>query len=345
MQSEIFEPTSKVFHTEPLSPLSIGGKNMEVSPVFSTYWRFAGERQAIFLRRMKDGRPGTEDSILSRFKFTNAYRVLDRTSQFLVREVIEKGEQTPIELYFRILLFKFFNKIETWQMLVRHFSGIRFSDFRFEQYDDVLTQALAEGRRIYSAAYIMPSGGRDGETKKHRSHLRLLQAMIKDGVPQRLRDSQSMQDGFSLLRSYPMIGDFLAYQFITDLNYSALTPYNEMEFVVPGPGAMDGLKKCFPNMVPSDAAGLIRYVCQNQVSFQRELGLEPVTLWGRDLQLIDCQNLFCETDKYSRIAHPDITGYSGRTRIKQTFKMKGPLPDLVFPAKWRMDLRPGLGVE
>jgi len=45
--------------------------------------------------------------------------------------------------------------------------------------------------------------------------------------------------------------DFLAYQFVTDINYSEITDFSEMDFVVPGPGARDGLKKCF-----ADSAGL-----------------------------------------------------------------------------------------
>ena len=44
----------------------------------------------------------------------------------------------------------------------------------------------------------------------------------------------------SRLYQYPTIGDFLAYQYITDLNYSTLTNFTEMEFVVPGPGAKHG---------------------------------------------------------------------------------------------------------
>src|SRR5258707_9985183 len=42
---------------------------------------------------------------------------------------------------------------------------------------------------------------------------------------------------------------------------------------------------------------------------------------SRRLQLIDCQNLFCEVDKYARVAHPNIAGRTGRTRIKQKFRM------------------------
>jgi hypothetical protein len=135
-----------------------------------------------------------------------------------------------------------------------------------------------------------------------------------------------------------MIGNFLAYQFVTDLNYSDLINYSEREFVVAGPGAMDGLKKCFPNMASSDAPTLIRFMCDHQEKLQQDLGLQPINLCGRRLQLIDCQNLFCETDKYARVAYPNIEGISGRTRIKQSFRTSGPLLSPVFPSKWKLNV-------
>jgi hypothetical protein len=150
---------------------------------------------------------------------------------------------------------------------------------------------------------------------------------------------KSMREGFHLLRSFPMIGDFLAYQFITDINYSTLTDFSEMEFVVAGPGALDGLKKCFPDMVPSEAASLITLIFEEQEKFQSDFGLTPVRLFGRPLQLIDCQNLFCETDKYTRVSHPEITGFSGRTRIKQAFRPTGAITAPVFPSKWGIDFQ------
>jgi hypothetical protein len=65
------------------------------------------------------------------------------------------------------------------------------------------------------------------------------------------------------------------------------------------------------------------------------LGLSFSGLNGsRRLQLIDCQNLFCEVDKYARVAHPEITGYSGRTRIKQRFRPNDHALTCSFPPKW-----------
>ena len=338
MQTELFQSRPKGISNQKLAPLRIAGKSFQITPVFNAYWRFAAERHIIFRRRLEETWPVTDDPILLKYKFTNAYRVLDRTSQYLVGEVIQKGDQSPIEMFYRILLFKLFNKIETWELLRGHLGEARFAGHRFEHIDQILSEALTRKKRIYSAAYIMPSGGPNGDKKKHRSHLRLLERMIHENVPHRLQDSKTMEEGFSILRSYPMIGNFLAYQFVTDLNYSDLTDYSEREFVMPGPGAMDGLKKCFPDMVPSDAPTLIRFMCDHQEALQEALGLRPVTLCGRPLQLIDCQNLFCETDKYSRVAFPEIEGISGRTRIKQSFRASGPLLAPVFPAKWHLNI-------
>ena len=336
MQPWLFPLQSDREDLNTLRPMHLSGRVRVTTPVFEVYWKFAAERQEIFHRRLNGIQPFTDDPILSRFKFTNAYRVLDRTSQYLIREVICRGPQSAVELFFRILLFKLFNKIETWELLKEQFEEPIFERYSFAHYDRILTQALEKGRRVYSAAYIMPSGGPNGENRKHRSHLRLLEKMLYDEMPKKLSDSRTMQEGFTLLRSYPMIGDFLAYQFITDLNYSSLTNFSEMEFVVPGPGALDGLKKCFPDMVHSEATSLIRAVCENQEKLQEQFEIVPVQLFGRPLQLIDCQNLFCETDKYARVAYPEIIGFSGRTRIKQSFRMTGPIRSPVFPSKWNL---------
>jgi hypothetical protein len=75
---------------------------------------------------------------------------------------------------------------------------------------------------------------------------------------------------------------------------------------------------------------------RQQIEFER-LGIEFKSLWGRPLQLIDCQNLFCEVDKYARHAHPDVVGITGRTRIKQVFRST-PLPiEYWYPPKWGLN--------
>lgn len=305
------------------------------SLVYDTYWRFAVERQNIFFRRIENPLGlYTNDPILARHKFTNAYRASDRVSQFLIRHVIGNCENDGRDVVFRILLFKFFNKIDTWQLLERAVGEIRWRTFRRQRYVDVLDRAMAVGTRIYSAAYIMPAASAFEGARKHETHLRLLEHMIEDGLAEQLEGARTMRAAFEVLREYPMMGDFLAYQFITDINYSDLVGFSEMEFVVPGPGARDGLRKCFASFGGLSEADVIRLVAERQqLEFER-LGLTFKSLWGRPLQLIDCQNLFCEVDKYARVAHPEIAGLSGRTRIKQVFEPNPAPIQYVYPPKW-----------
>jgi hypothetical protein len=166
-----------------------------------------------------------------------------------------------------------------------------------------------------------------------------MKKMLVEGLPDRVTEKRSMKDVFELLRTYPMIGDFLAYQYSTDLNYSTLTNFSEMEFVVPGPGAKDGIRKCFRDLGGLSEAEIIRMVTDQQHSEFERRGLKFKSLWGRPLQLVDCQNLFCELDKFARYAHPDVSGISGRRRIKQRFRSTADPIEYWYPPKWKINHR------
>ena len=312
----------------------------ELSIAYNTYWKFAAERQNIFFKRFNgESYPWTKDKILNQFKFTSVYRATDRVSQYLIKNVIYQGSQKPEEIFFRLILFKIFNRISTWEVLESEFGSISFKGYSFKQYDKVLSEVLQHKIPIYSAAYIMASGrSRFGYERKHQNHLRLIELMIKDKVPSKLQHCKSMSEAYSLLHSYPTIGDFLAYQYVTDINYSTLTNFSEMEFVKAGPGAKDGIAKCFKDFGDYSFEDIIHLMAENQEQEFDRLNLDFKNLWGRKLQLIDCQNIFCEVDKYSRVAHPQINGYSQRTRIKQKFADTGKEPiDFYFPPKWNIN--------
>ena len=306
--------------------------------VFESYWRFASRRQNIFERRVRgDSPPWTTDPILARYKFTNAFRASDRTSQFLIRQVIYDRNRPARDTFFRILLFKLFNRIDTWQHLERCLGDINLRRFSWDHCDNLLTEALGRGNRIYSGAYIMPSG-RTGE-KKHRFHLGLLRQVLRERLPERLLECRNMQETYAALLAYRSIGPFLAYQLATDLNYSPHLNFSEMEFVAAGPGARDGIKKCFASLGEFSETQIIHWMADNQDHWFERYDLAPCRLWGRPLQLIDCQNLFCETDKYARVAHPEVKGLSGRKRIKQAFRPRTEPLSVWYPPKWQLNDR------
>lgn len=319
--------------------LALSRSKVRITEVFDTYWRFAAERQRIFFQRVH-GVPGpwTTDPILLRYRFTNAYRVTDRVSQYLVRNVQAAGPQDHRSLFFRTILFKLFNRIETWETLEKIAGPIHPEQYDFRVFDAALSDAMVRGQRIYSAAYIMPSGGIEG-SRKHQMHLRLLEMMMKNDLPSRLADCKSMENAFGLLRSYPTIGDFLAYQYVTDLNYSGMMSFSEMEFVMPGPGARSGIQKCFADRDSYSESDLIRWMADHQIDEFSRRGIEFHTLWGRPLQLIDCQNLFCEVDKYARVHHPEMPGLSNRIRIKQEYRWNPTPIECWLPPKWKLNDR------
>ncbi len=310
------------------------------SIVYNTYWEFISKRQDVFFKRINNTQyPWSDDDIINNYKFTNVYRATDRVSQFLIRNIIYKGNQEPDELLFRIILFKIFNRISTWEFLEEELGEITFKDYSFKTYDKLLLEVLRNKEPIYSPAYIMASGKSIfGKERKHQNHLLLIEKMINDKLPDILQRCKSMKEVYDLLLSYPTIGEFLAFQYTIDLNYSNLINFSEMEFVKAGPGAKDGITKCFTSLGDYNYEDIIKMMADNQETEFERLGIEFRNLGGRNLQLIDCQNVFCEVDKYSRMFHPEIVGISNRTRIKQKFQIeKKEQINYFFPPKWEIN--------
>jgi len=328
-------PQAQVQPSAAPTRMRVHGQVFTLSPVFETYWRFTAERQATYLRRLMGGPgPWTSDPVLRAHRFTNCYRASDRVSQYLIRHVIYEGDAGAEEVVFRILLFKLFNKIGTWEALQSALGELRWRDFDAERYAAVLSGIAGRGEAVYSAAYLMPSP-RMGYERKYRNHLALLESMMRGGLVRKIARASTMQEAFWVLRRYPGLGDFLAFQYLIDINYSEVLGFDEMSFVVAGPGARSGIRKVFGPAAIGLEEPLIRIMAERQDEYFEAYGLEFSGLVGRPLQLIDCQNLFCEVDKYARVVHPQISGGTSRHRIKQRYSPAQQRPEpAAFPPKW-----------
>lgn len=324
--------------TKPHFTLRLNGRIVQPTAVFDTYWRFAAARHEVYLARLRRAPlPWTDDAVLQAHRFTNVFRAADRVSQFLITEV-QRGSTAsfePVDVVFRTLLFKIFNREDTWQHLERTVGPVTWRGYDYERYKATLDEAAAAGP-IYSPAYVMPSP-RLGEQRKHANHLRLLELMMRDGLANTVRRAPSLSSVFAALIAYRGLGPFLAYQYAIDLNYSELASFDENDFVVAGPGARDGIRKCFGREASGIETEIIRYMVDSQDEHFERLGLDFPGLFGRPLHLIDAQNLFCEVDKYARVRHPEIAGISGRSRIKQRFSPGDPPAAPTFPTRWRLD--------
>jgi hypothetical protein len=300
------------------------------------YWYFAAERQQIFAKRVRgDPPPWTQDPVLGEYKFCNAYRASDRVSQYLIRSVIYDGvDRSPEDVLLRIVLFRLFSRETTWSAIEEKTGGLSVSSFdptKLARFLDRLRQKQA----IYTSAFILCANPAYGRPGKHRNHLALVEHMLRSGLPRRVAKARSLEDIYNDLLEYPLIGPFMAYQLAIDLNYSELIDFSENDFTVPGPGAVRGLRKVFSDFGKYSPAELIMRMVDHQDAAFAARGLEFEGLFGRPLQAIDCQNLFCEVDKYARVTFPELK--SNRVRIKTRFRQTAPTLEPFYPPKWGLD--------
>lgn len=305
--------------------------------IYDLYWYFAYERQNIFLKKISGSNPPwTDDKILQEYKFCNSYRVNDRVSQYLLKNVIYNGKTYSKEnMIFRIVLFKLFNKETTWELLMKNFDDITLETFDFKKYSIVLENAISSGIKIYNDAYISCANKAFGYNRKHDNHLALLNKMFNvDKMQNKILNSKTMEEAFNIIKSYPLIGNFMAYQLITDINYSDAVNFEESEFTIAGPSSIRGIDKCFIDKGNMTYENLIRYMYIHQDEEFKRLNLDFKRIGNRKLQLIDCQNIFCELDKYCRQKRPDLK--SNRTKIKKKYEPKKEKIDYIYPKKWNL---------
>ena len=303
--------------------------------IYDLYWYFAWERQNIFWKKLNgEEAPWTDDYILQQYKFCNSYRVNDRVSQYLLKNVIyNENIYEDEDMLFRIILFKLFNKEATWELLVNEFGNITLKEFNFEIYSKVLNEATLKGVKIYNDAYISCANKAFGYDRKHDNHLALLNKMFnEDKIASKIKSCKTMKKAFDIIKSYPLIGNFMAYQLVTDINYSDVVDWREDEFTVAGPGSLRGIKKCFIDTGDMNNEDIIRYMYERQDEEFKRLNLDFKRIGDRPLQLIDCQNIFCELDKYCREKVPELK--SNRTKIKKKYVSKKEKIEYMYPPKW-----------
>jgi hypothetical protein len=314
--------------------------------VFDTYWHIAGERQAIFLRRISgQSAPWTQDAILAQHKFCSTFRAADRESQYLIRQLYAEPAASKADLVFRAVAMRIFSKGTTWDLLTALLGHQpRIADVQDGSFAKALDEAAERLERLeqpmYTAAFMVAHPeSYTTDRVKHHGHAALFEdQFVTKGLADRVVAAASLADVYGILHEVPYIGDFTAYQMAIDVNYSSAVNFSENDFTKPGPGAVRGLQKVFlgfESLKPDDprATQTIMWMVENQDAEFERLGIDFRGLYGRKLHAIDCQGLFCETDKYSRVAFPELA--SNRIKIKAEFKPTvAPMAPLFFPPKW-----------
>jgi len=322
---------------------------------FRFYMYFVYERMQIFWKRYQ-GRPApfTKDPILQEHKFTNVYRVLDRSSQYLLKNVIYNGkEYSKEDMFWRIILYKNYNLPNTWDTLI---SGL--GDITLDTPDEEIIECLDilnKFKPVYSNAYMLTCPFMRNEAflkeyglklgdRKYVLYLKIFRKdLIERGIMADCFKATSFEELFMTLKRVMSFGDFLAYQIAQDLCYTDLFNFNENEFCAAGPGTQRGIERCFTIEGKPDYGEIVKWVQQNfetlSIEFLKEFGGMFNPLPNHMPMTPDLSNCFCETDKYLRGSGIQTEGKEiyGK-RIKAKFEENPVKMDLMFPPKWNIKL-------
>ncbi|KAI6035301.1 hypothetical protein F5J12DRAFT_20876 [Pisolithus orientalis] len=314
----------------PIPPLDVvvRGKSFEPTPAFDTFWKLAAERHAIEERR-RSGQPPpwTKDPVLQNHKFCNTFRILDRGSQYLVTEVIEKGPQDLEEVTFRVLLFSLYTNISTYETLRKKIRPFTWSEYRRENYEKVLRGLYARGVAIYTGAYQKPAPDL-GFAEAFMNHLALMEVLMQE-MPDVLSKAEYMADVFEWLQTFKSMGDFTAYQLLLNLSYSNVMSFSDHDFVVMCVGSRRGLRRCFKQDIPrSMEVDLVRWIQSSQDDHFARLRLNFNGLGDqhRPMMLCDIEHTLCELDKYIRKC--------GQSSKGRPFVGTGELGEIRLPKAW-----------
>lgn len=308
---------------------------------FKYYFYFIQERMQIFWKKMyKKNTPWTNDPILQTYRFTNVYRSTDRVSQYLIKNVIYNDNNLPEEdILLRIIVFKIFNKIETWEYIEENIGLLTLNNFNIANIGSLLTKRRLN-QPIFNNAYMMTGTHvlYNHLKYKHEKWLEMVQnEFVQNGTIKKILNSKSLKDLYLTLKECSFIGEFLAYQYAIDFNYSPFINFSENSFVKAGIGAIRGIKKCFTGIEKQDYETAIRFTLDNLEKLQNKYGYSnPLFFPQRKPTLIDLQNCFCETDKYLRVKLPTLIIQN--KRIKQRYSPISNGYNLYFPPKWKLKL-------
>jgi hypothetical protein len=244
----------------------------------------------------------------------------------------------PRDDIFRTVLYRFFSRPDTYRYLEQTLGHApRINDLQHTHINTALDTYYAGKNTLYTNALILCASTYFGHSKKHQNHIDLFRYMfLSDSFADKVLEIRTMKQLVELLQTYPMIGPFMSYQLANDLCYLDCIAIDPNTYTIAGPGAQRGIRKVFSALEGVAEQDIIKLMYDSQEKEFTDRGYDFVVQAGMRLSLVDCQGLFCELDKYCRVAHPELA--STRSRIKTAYS-ESPQPlTCVKPKKWTNSL-------
>ena len=268
------------------------------------YFYWIHERETIRIAKEVERRPQpwTDDPILQKFKFCQVFREDDRTTRWFKHHIRNVWRDDP-EVLMATVIFRWFNFIETGRTLLKHNLHIEWD--RKKAIEEITKQD-----QWITGAYIIKTPNRMDKVTgvaECVSHMWGDREKLVDEI----LESKSLEKAWKILRDYPYMGPFMAYEVVTDLRHTYLLrdATDILTWANAGPGAMRGLNRL---------AGRDLDFCRRTHPWNDEMRnlweisrerLNPNLIDLSQFEMREIEGGLCEFDKYSRILNEE-----GRTR-------------------------------
>jgi hypothetical protein len=287
----------------------------------SRFFEYARERHQIYLRRAA-GEPRsqwTADPILKQYRFCNIFRELDTTTQHLRKITSEIGDRPEVLL--ATVVYRWFNRMQTCDAIFHQLDTdgeTAWTNFLATRRTDKIKSSVLAfcGKGPYTTgSYIIKTP--DGMNKLD-GVLWLIRTFNTHGASLKMgqilaHTPHTLENVWKWLKESPGLGDFMAYEIVTDLRHTYLLrdATDIMTWANPGPGAMRGLNRMYDR--PLDK----RYPKSHYIEEMRVLLDESRDSgnWPSEWpvwEMRDVEHTLCEYFKYTR-------GQDGQPASRQRF--------------------------
>lgn len=283
------------------------------------FFEAARERQRIYEKRQRgEPAPWTKDPAFQEFFFCNLYREQDRTTQAF-KEQIRDRLQEQDQVLLSTVAWRWFNRAETCFALLHPQAGLLSGDW-----DPIFAKAnilglLPKGPYV-TGAFVVKTP--NGMTKLDG----VLQCISWFAERPWRSAAADMRGGWSLKQAHdwliqsPYLGDFMAYEIVTDLRHTALLrdAPDINSWANPGPGAMRGLCRLMGDPLDTRSRsnkGDYRWAISAMGELLQEAWRRPEISDIPKWEMREVEHWLCEFDKYER-------AYSGEGRMKRVYKAR-----------------------
>jgi len=278
------------------------------------FFGYASTRYAIYLMRTEAKTPAsswTTDPILQTYRFCNVFREDDTTTRWIKKNIRKPLKHDP-KVVIAMCACRFFNRISTLEAMAHILLEKGWDTTRCR------AQVAKLEPPIVTSAYMLKTPA--GKTKFEG--IAEILAPIRDCYKElwfKMGKANTLRYAWELLREFPYVGNFMAYEIVTDLRHTRVleqaTDINE--WASAGPGAARGLSRVVYGEIGhfnyhSDEDQLVLALgMMNLLEYSRhpKYWCDQWPLW----EMREVEHTLCEFDKYERAR-------LGQGRPKQLFR-------------------------